>query len=104
MKYRLIVFDLDGTLVDSKASIMAAMGDMVLEMGLAKEQLLQRPINIGLPMSDILRELGIQDIEAARAAYRKHYHKYTHKELAFPGVREVLEKLHGRVPLVYCKN
>ena len=104
MNYKLIIFDLDGTLVDSKASIMAAMGDMALEMGLTKEELLQRPVHIGLPMSDILRELGIQDIEAARAAYRKHYHTYTHMELAFPGVPELLEQLRGNVPLAIATN
>ena len=60
MNYKLIIFDLDGTLVDSKASIMAAMADMAREMGLTQEQLAQRPVHIGLPMSDILRELGIR--------------------------------------------
>jgi HAD superfamily hydrolase (TIGR01549 family) len=104
MKYKLVIFDLDGTLVDSKASIMAAMGDMALEMGLTREQLLQRPIHIGLPMSDILRELGIDAIEAARTSYRKHYSTYTHLELAFPGVPELLEQLRGKVPLAIATN
>ncbi|MBN2108218.1 MAG: HAD family hydrolase [Deltaproteobacteria bacterium] len=104
MNYRLIIFDLDGTLVDSRDSIMAAMGDMAREMGLTQEQLSQRPIHIGLPMSDILRELGIQDIDAARAAYRNHYHKYTHMELAFPGVPELLEQLRGTVTLAIATN
>jgi phosphoglycolate phosphatase len=104
VNYQLIIFDLDGTLVDSKASIMAAMGDMALEMGLSQEELVRKPVNIGLPMSDILRELGIEDIEAARAAYRMHYHKYTHRELAFPGVPELLEQLHGTRPLSIATN
>ncbi len=103
MKYKLIIFDLDGTLVDSRASITAAMQDMARELGLTQEQQGRR-INIGLPMSDILRELGIQDIEAARTAYRKHYHKYTHMELAFPGVPELLEQLRGQAPLSIATN
>ena len=104
MNYKLIIFDLDGTLVDSKASIMAAMGDMALEIGLTQDELAQRPVHIGLPMADILRDLGIDDIDDARVAYRKHYHKYTHMELAFPGVPELLEQLRGKVLLAVATN
>jgi phosphoglycolate phosphatase len=104
MNYKLIIFDLDGTLVDSKASIMAAMRDMAVAMGLSQEEFAQKPVNIGLPMSDILRGFGIADIEAARSVYRQQYRKYTHMELAFPGVTALLEKLYGRVPLAIATN
>jgi HAD superfamily hydrolase (TIGR01509 family) len=104
MNYSLILFDLDGTLVDSRPSIMAAMADMARDMGLSQEQLAQKPIHIGLPMSDILRELGIDDIDAARAAYRRHYHRYTHMELAFPGIPALLAELRGRVALAIATN
>jgi len=104
MNYKLIIFDLDGTLVDSKASIMAAMRDMALAMGLSQEKFAEKPVNIGLPMSNILRGLGIADIETARAIYRQHYHKYTHMELAFPGIAGLLETLYGRVPLAIATN
>ena len=85
-------------------SIMAAMGDMALAMGLSQEEFAQKPVNIGLPMSDILRGLGIADIEGARAVYRQQYRKYTHMELAFPGVPELLEQLRGSVAMAIATN
>lgn len=104
MHYKLIIFDLDGTLVDSKAAIMAAMRDMARDMGLSDDAFARQNINIGLPMSDILRELGIADIEAARAVYRSYYRTYIHMEHVFPGIRDLLEKLSGNAALAIATN
>jgi len=71
MRYSLLIFDLEGTLVDSRSSILAAMENMALEMGMTQEVFFRRKVHIGLPMADILKSLGICDIPAARAVYKK---------------------------------
>jgi phosphoglycolate phosphatase len=71
-----ILFDLDGTLVDSSAAIRASLDHALRGMGLAFPG--DRPVErlIGMPLVDIFRdEFGVtgEPAERAIADYRRHY-------------------------------
>ena len=98
VEYKLLVFDWDGTLMDSEAHIVQCMRGAIGDAGLpAVADAAMRNI-IGLGMDEALRTL-LPDIDNALYAvltrhYRHHFlaSEYAPSEL-FPGVRETLALL-----------
>ena len=100
---KLIVFDCDGTLVDSQHMIVAAMGEAYQAHGLkvpARAQLLSI---VGLSLSEAFRVLGDGDpdfpvtsmIERYREAFFALRAAEIHLEPLFPGARDAVETLRG---------
>ncbi|WP_456456482.1 HAD family hydrolase [Nitratifractor sp.] len=89
-----ILFDLDGTLIDSTEAILESfaqtfelLGGAVPEVGRIKEQ-------IGYPLADMYRNLGIEEerIEEYVHAYKEHYRQvHTLKTVLLPGAKEAVE-------------
>lgn len=93
-----VLFDLDGTIVDSASDITASLAHMFTELGLdvpSEEVLLAY---VGPPLLDSLRlSAGFDDAEAWAALniYRDHYADNVLNSPVFPGVAGVLERLHA---------
>ncbi|WP_338027585.1 HAD hydrolase-like protein [Agromyces badenianii] len=93
-----VLFDLDGTIVDSASDITASLAHMFTELGLpvpTDEVLLSF---VGPPLLDSLRmTAGFNDAEAWEAlnVYRDHYGEHVLRSPVFPGVAGVLERLHA---------
>lgn len=103
---RLILFDFDGTLVDSQRAIVEAMGTAFAEIGLKRPAApaVRRIVGLGLEQAvQVLmddhgrmgREAGL--VEAIAERYRQAHltirSRPDHLEPLFPGVREVLAGL-----------
>jgi phosphoglycolate phosphatase len=68
--FQAIIFDLDGTLIDSRAAILDAFGKALAEKGIAPRIALSA-VRIGPPLAETLRELtGSSDAGAPRFARR----------------------------------
>lgn len=100
-----IVFDLDGTLVDSRADVAAsllhALGrlDQPSRLGAREVGAL-----VGRPLFDMFRiaspGLELAQIEEAAALYRAHYATHcADRSVLFPGVLRALQALHGQTVL-----
>lgn len=97
MKYRLLVFDFDGTLADSESSILEALRLVAMELALPGVDRENARRGIGLPLHRTIEMgLGLAPQEAADAVERYKFH---FKAIAcdsarlFPGVRETLDML-----------
>jgi phosphoglycolate phosphatase len=97
MKYSFIVFDWDGTLIDSAGTIVECIQAAALEIGAEVPDRERASHVIGLGLHDSLR-FAVPGLPAERylefaALYRKHFLEREDRMLLFPGVRELLAKL-----------
>lgn len=96
--YKAIIFDLDGTLINSLPYHFLAFKDMLLEHGVRISDNHLRVL-MGLPTEDILKELKkkygfIHDIMDLREERRYHYFKFLGlRDITFPGVKHLLAEL-----------
>ena len=100
MRYKTVIFDLDGTLTDSAAGILDAAASALDRMGFPRpaEATLRR--FLGPPLAEsYMAYCGMTAEEAARATslYRE---KYVHQEgwkinAVYPGIRRLLTRLKG---------
>ncbi len=108
----LIIFDLDGTLVDSAADLTAAVNAVLAAFG--REPLsvaeVRRMIGDGVEML-VARALAARQCEQGDAAeavriFMRHYESHAAAlTSAFPGVAEALQALRAAaIPLAVCTN
>jgi len=97
LKYRLIVFDWDGTLIDSAGTIVQCIQDAARDMALEVPAAERARHVIGLGLHDSLRH-AVPGLPAERYRdfadhYRRHFLARQDAMLLFPGVRDLLEEL-----------
>ncbi len=106
---RALIFDLDGTLIDSKKDLVLSVNATLREIGRAElpEDLVASYVGSGAPVL-IRRALGApatdQEVRSALEFFLVHYeqHKLDFTR-AYPGVREALEQLRG-TPMAVLTN
>lgn len=98
MNWRLLIFDWDGTLMDSAAHIVAAVRAAADDCGLPvpEEERVRHVIGLSLQKAFMTVLPGASDAEYARflAAYRQRFWQSSlHGQALFPGAHQVLAEL-----------
>lgn len=97
MKYELIVFDWDGTLLDSAGAIVRSIQAACADLDLPVPDDARARHVIGLGLADAMRhavpDLRPEDTQAMVDRYRFHYLSGDHALTLFPGVPEMLARL-----------
>lgn len=97
MKYELVVFDWDGTLLDSAGAIVRAIQSACRDLELPIPDDARARHVIGLGLADALRhavpELKPENYQAMIERYRHHYLAGDHALALFEGVPEMLQRL-----------
>lgn len=98
-KIEAIVFDLDGTLTDSKKNIyeaiMAAFRDLNIEETIVEEEFGKY---IGWHFEEIFNDLGIdlKSLDAFFESYKSHYYKLLHLTTFYPSVVDTIKNLYEK--------
>ena len=99
-RYSLLVFDWDGTLVDSAAIIVHAIQRACADLSLPVPSDADARYIIGLGLSDALAHvaptLAVADYPKLSARYRAHYMTRNAPIPLFPGIPQLLEALEAR--------
>jgi len=98
-KYKLLVFDWDGTLMDSEARIVACLRAVIADLQLPEMEI--RPLRniIGLGLKEAVLALypdaSEEFVKSFIERYRYHFLSDNHQSaVMFPGAREVLNRLY----------
>ncbi len=92
-KYEQIVFDVDGTLIDTEYAIIYSLQETVLTVTGRQMPLAELTFALGITGEDALRRLGIEDISATMDIWVKNLWKYADTVGVFRGIEDVLGKL-----------
>ena len=97
----LAVFDIDGTLVDSRASIFQAATEAARDLGLPDPEYdrVRQIVGLSLPHALAVLEPGLdaEGLERFTAGFRASFHRMYeagHEEPLYPGAMETLRRLH----------
>ena len=98
MKYKVILFDLDGTLTDPQQGICRSINYALEHFGAQPKPLCQLTKYIGPPLRDSFAELlGEEKAEAAVAKYRERFSVTgLYENEIYPNVKETLELLQQK--------
>ncbi|MCX7184810.1 MAG: HAD-IA family hydrolase [Nitrosospira sp.] len=98
-KFDLIVFDWDGTLLDSTNVIVSSIQGAARDMDLPQPSVEDASHVIGLGLSEALEYLfpsvSSQQVGSLMDRYRHHYSVYGQKISPFEGITEIIETLHA---------
>ncbi len=102
VRYSAVIWDMDGTLVDSLPVIYEAFSQMLVRFGrepVSREWMRQR---IGFPFRETMALVGLGD--DAIHYYREVYFSLWEKHQPFDGIEAVLAELYGNIPMVIVSN
>lgn len=93
MKYKQIVFDVDGTLVDNEEAILRSLQDVIMEVKGEKLPFDDLRFALGITGEDALERLQVENIPQVMERWVELLGQYGDQVSLYDGIRELLSKL-----------
>lgn len=106
-KYTHIVFDIDGTMLDSAFADLSALQRVIRELQNKEYSPEQLQFALGIPGHVALKQLGIEEVETANRLWNKYMTELSHTMCLFDGIVETIRTLksHGlKIGIITSKN
>lgn len=95
MSYKAILWDVDGTLVDSQCAVIGSLADALAEMGYPPPSPELCELAMRGTSLEVLRAIGHPDLQAGLACWNRHWLSDAHRSERFPGAAEAVAALHA---------
>lgn len=96
MKYTHVVFDVDGTLIDSEKAVLLALQKTLSEVEGKIYPLEKLQFSFGIPGEDALKQLNVKDIDYCNQICNEREADYSYTTKLFDGIQSTLSKLQAQ--------
>lgn len=96
MKYKEIIFDIDGTMLDSEKADLLALQKVLYELQGREYKPHELYFALGIPGEVALHQLGIKDVSMANQLWNNYMQELSYTMKLFDGIKEVLVELKTR--------
>ncbi|NDV68666.1 HAD family hydrolase [Dysgonomonas sp. 25] len=93
MKYKHIVFDIDGTMLDTEHVLLDVLQQVIFELQGRRVEQSELLFTSGIPGDVALRKLGFEDVAAVNDLWNERFKQHFHAVRLFDGIEAVLQKL-----------